>query len=305
MAEASRPTPRRWPSGKQHLVRALFSLGLAVSLAGPGLADGHMDSDRPPVPDLATSAAAPSPAPLIALDSAAGLDLLLQRITLRADYAGLAQWFETQAHLTYCGVASSVIVLNSLALPAPVAENLSPYHLWTQTNLFAAPASARLVTAAQVLGQGMSLEQLQGLLASQGALVRQYHGDSLSLRQFRQLLQRGLANPADRLLANYDRRALGQAGGGHISPLAAYDPRSDRVLILDVARYRYPAVWVATADLWRAVRTVDRSSGRSRGLLTIQAGPPPPETSWPPGPNESEPPAPAQRPGSASLAPHR
>ena len=34
--------------------------------------------------------------------------------------------------------------------------------------------------------------------------------------------------------------------------MAAY--ARDRVLILDGARYRYPAVWVATADLWRAIR---------------------------------------------------
>jgi hypothetical protein len=42
------------------------------------------------------------------------------------------------------------------------------------------------------------------------------------------------------------------------------------VLILDVARYRYPAVWVRAEDLWRAMGTVDRSSGRSRGLVVIR-----------------------------------
>jgi hypothetical protein len=241
----------------------------------------------------------------MALTSPAGQELLLRRQTLRADYGPLSQWLETQANLAYCGVASSVVVLNSLALPAPAAEGYGAYRFWSQTNVFAAPASAGFVRPAVVAREGMTLEQLHGLLISQGALVRRYHGDSLSLGQFRQLLRRSLADPADRLLANYDRRALGQAGGGHISPLAAYDPSSDRVLILDVARYRYPAVWVASADLWRAVRTLDRSSGRSRGLLTIQAAPPPPETSWPPGPNRSAPPAPSQRPGSAPGAPDR
>ncbi len=235
--------------------------------------------------DPAATAETQRPVALIALPSAAGLALLLQRSTLRADYAALAQWFETQAHLAYCGVASSVMVLNSLALPAPVAENLSPYRLWTQSNVFAAPASARFVRAERVIRQGMSLEQLDGLLNSQGALVRRYHGDTLSLEQFRWLLRRNLSDPADRLLVNYDRRAVGQPGGGHISPLAAYDPRSDRVLILDVARYRYPAAWVAVPDLWRAVRTIDGGTGRSRGLLTIEAAPPPPGTSPPPGPS--------------------
>jgi hypothetical protein len=43
------------------------------------------------------------------------------------------------------------------------------------------------------------------------------------------------------------------------------------VLILDVARYRYPAVWVTTPDLWRAIRSIDTSSGRSRGVVIIEA----------------------------------
>ena len=43
---------------------------------------------------------------------------------------------------------------------------------------------------------------------------------------------------------NYLRKAIGQERGGHISPLAAYDAKSDRFLILDVARYKYPPVWV-------------------------------------------------------------
>ena len=60
--------------------------------------------------------------------------------------------------------------------------------------------------------------------------------------------------------------------------------------ILDVARYRYPAVWVSVADLWRAARTLDRSSGRSRGLVSLMGipaatAPPPAENPPPPGPS--------------------
>ena len=96
------------------------------------------------------------------------------------------------------------------------------------------------------------------------------HGDQLSLEQFRALLRANLSQPGDRLLANYLRPTLGQAGGGHIAPLAAFHAPTDRVLILDVARYRYPSVWVPVADLWAAIRTLDSTSGRSRGLVTIQ-----------------------------------
>jgi hypothetical protein len=208
----------------------------------------------------------------IPLPAAAGQAILQRKSTLRADYGPLAQWFETQANLAYCGVASSVMVLNSLPLEAPAVPGYGTYHFWTQANIFN-PANARFVVPQQVARQGMTLEQLHGLLSSllagRAVRVERYHGQTLSLSQFRALLRRNLADPADRLLVNYDRRPLGQQGGGHIAPLAAYDPGGDRVLILDVARYRYPAVWVDTARLWSAIRSIDSSSGLSRGLVTI------------------------------------
>lgn len=215
--------------------------------------------------------ASDTPATAIAMDSPAGQALLLKPRTRRADYTALVQWYETQANLAYCGVASGVMVLNSLAVSAPRAEGYGTNLFWTQTNLFTMPASRGFVEASRVAREGMTLEQLHGLLASMGTGVRRYHGENLSLDQLRWLLRRGLAERSDRLVANYDRRALGQTGGGHFSPLAAYDPDLDRVLILDVARYRYPAVWVTIPDLWRAIRSIDTSSGRSRGVLIIEA----------------------------------
>jgi len=231
--------------------------GLALSLMALAIIQPVGASDTPATP--------------IAMDSPAGQELLLRQRTRRADYAALVQWYETQANLAYCGVASSVMVLNSLAVAAPKAEGYGTNRFWTQSNLFTVPASRSFVEASRVAREGMTLEQLHGLLASVGTGVRRYHGENLSLEQLRWLLRRGLAERSDRLLANYDRRALGQKGGGHFSPLAAYDPDQDRVLILDVARYRYPAVWVSTPDLWRAIRSIDTSSGRSRGVLIIEA----------------------------------
>lgn len=210
-------------------------------------------------------------ADLIPLAEPAGMELLVLSRE-RVDYGPLAQEFVTQANLAYCGVASAVMVLNSLAVPAPAVAGYGPYRFWTQTNVFDAPATSAFVRPELVAREGMTLEQLQGLLSSHGLVAARHYGDQLSLEQFRRLLRRNLSQPGDRLLVNYDRKVVGQAGGGHISPLAAYDVRSDRVLILDVARYRYPSLWVPVADLWRAMRTIDTSSGRSRGLVTVSRG---------------------------------
>jgi hypothetical protein len=209
---------------------------------------------------------------LIPLQEPQGQDLLIGSRE-RADYGPLAEQFLSQANLAYCGVASAVMVLNSLAVPAPTVAGYGPYRFWTQTNVFDPPASRAYVQADRVAREGMSLEQLHGLLASHGLVVERHHGEGLSLEQFRNLLRRNLIDPGDRLLVNYHRPSVGQAGGGHIAPIAAFHAPSDRVLILDVARYRYPSVWVPVVDLWQAIRTVDSSSGRSRGVLTVRRNP--------------------------------
>ena len=71
------------------------------------------------------------------------------------------------------------------------------------------------------------------------------------------------------MIINYLRMAIGQERGGHISPLAAYDAETDRFLILDVARYKYPPVWVTASDLFDAMNTPDADNeNETRGCLT-------------------------------------
>ena len=80
---------------------------------------------------------------------------------------------------------------------------------------------------------------------------------------------RNLSTPGDYLVVNYQREVLGQNKVGHISPLAAYDRETDTVLILDTASYSYPPTWVPVADLFAAMATTDRSSGKSRGFVEV------------------------------------
>ncbi|MFM6277494.1 MAG: phytochelatin synthase family protein, partial [Dolichospermum sp.] len=71
------------------------------------------------------------------------------------------------------------------------------------------------------------------------------------------------------VIINYLRKEIGQERGGHISPLAAYNQTTDRFLIMDVSRYKYPPVWVKTADLWKAMNTVDTTSAKTRGFVFV------------------------------------
>ncbi len=241
----------RWPRRGSPL---LITLTLTcLGLAAPGAAG------------LAT------PIPLASGDGLA----LLSSSEARADYATLAQDLLTQATLTYCGVASSVMVLNSLGLPAPAVPGYGSYRFWTQDNLWSGTDPTRVVSASAVKRRGMTLNELGVLLENHGLQVERIHGQDLDLNAFRNLLQQSLANPADRLLVNYSRREVGQQGGGHIAPLAAYHRERDLVLILEVSRYRYPTVWVPVKDLWRAIRSIDTDSGLSRGLVLVERAQPP------------------------------
>lgn len=69
---------------------------------------------------------------------------------------------------------------------------------------------------------------------------------------------------------NFHRPKLGQEGTGHISPLAAWHEASDRFLVLDVSRHRYPPAWVAAADLFSAMNTV--AGTHTRGFVTARLG---------------------------------
>jgi hypothetical protein len=51
--------------------------------------------------------------------------------------------------------------------------------------------------------------------------------------------------------------------------LAAYNQKSDRFLMLDVARYKYPPMWVKAEDLWEAMNTDDAGAKAKRGFVII------------------------------------
>ena len=71
------------------------------------------------------------------------------------------------------------------------------------------------------------------------------------------------------MIVNYLRRAVGQKGGGHISPLGAYDDQSDTFLVLDVNPSAAGWVWMSTATLVKGMRTFDTIE--NRGYIVIEA----------------------------------
>ena len=187
----------------------------------------------------------------------------------KSDFFPLSMQFVTQVNQAYCGVASMVMVLNSLKIPAPEAPQYKPYHVFTQENFFNNEAIRKVISPEEVARRGMTLDQLGQLVASYGVNVKVYHASDISLEDFRKLASENLKQQNNFVMVNYLRKEIGEEKGGHISPLAAYNEQTDRFLILDVSRYKYPPVWVKTADLWRAMATVDSASGKTRGFVFV------------------------------------
>ncbi len=210
----------------------------------------------------------PLPSNLTDLNSDEGEKFFLESGAL-ATYFSIADNFVTQKTQAYCGVASIVMVLNAAGVPAPTSPEYQPYHVFTQDNVLNERTDA--VLPREVLArQGTTLDQLGGLLAMHPLTIEVHHAADGGLDAFRAAARDYLAAKDHFVVVNYLRKAMGQQTGGHISPLAAYDARADRFLILDVARYKYPPVWVKASDLFDAMNTTDSSNdNKTRGYVLV------------------------------------
>ncbi|MFL9919495.1 phytochelatin synthase family protein [Paraburkholderia fungorum] len=232
----------------------------------------HQDSYQVPAAS-ATSAARPADGPLpvppnlIALTQPAGQKRLIAT-PHNQSYWPLSEYFETQRNEAYCSVATSVMALNALGIRRPESTQYPDFPYFSQEDFFR-NVDPQVANAARVSKEGMTLDQLSAALNAFPVEVKKFHAADLTLAQFRDLI-RDTTGHSDRFaLLNFRRVEIGEAGGGHWSPLAAYDAASDSALLLDVARYKYPAVWVPLTQLYAAAQAVDNVSGLSRGIVVV------------------------------------
>jgi hypothetical protein len=207
----------------------------------------------------------PLPPNLIALDSDEGRKLFAE--STNRDFFALVQTFEQQKSGPLCAAASSVAVLNAMPLKAPEIPQLAPFRAFTQDNVFEKKALDAIAQG------GATMEQLASYLRSVGTDVRAVHASATTLEAFRDEAAKNMATPDDYVLVDFLRAELGQDFGAHWSPLAAYHAGSDRFLVMDVNRMRYPPYWAKAADLFKAMNTNDPDAGASRGYLVVTPHP--------------------------------
>jgi len=220
----------------------------------------------------------------------------LARATAKQDFFRLANHFEGQRNKIACGVATATIVLNSFrirnaegtklpldqqgfdsAFKKQLTGGFEPrFERYTQKNVFSkdkkAPKTEAQVYGSSVKGAkdfGFQLRQMAQFFRWQGLEVDIRVADgSLTEETLRKEAVENLKNAGDVVVVNYARKALGQAGGGHISPLGAYDEQSDSFLVMDVNPNKANWVWVTTTALVRAMSTYDTLE--NRGYLLVR-----------------------------------
>lgn len=190
---------------------------------------------------------------------------------LNRDYFVLSAYAESEKFLTFCAIASMAAVLNSLDVERPADPVRYPYPYFTQENLFIL-SNQKIRSFEEVVTSGLDLAQIAGFLEHMSVTAHAVFAEEASVDEMRALIREALAAPQVRAIVNYDRAVLGQAGSGHVSPIGAYDAETDSVLVLDVARYKYPPVWIPMALLHKAMLSKDSASNRSRGIVVVESG---------------------------------
>jgi glutathione gamma-glutamylcysteinyltransferase len=218
-----------------------------------------------------------------------------------ASFYALMEQHSTQTEPTYCGLSSLVICLNTLAVD-PRQTWKGPWRWYSEAML---NCCVDLEYAKQT---GITLAQFHCLAQCQGLVTELYRVDELDdkhnasatqsatptgVELFRIAVRRACMEqdveddkdddnsnnnkdvPLTILVACYSRRILGQTGSGHFSPIAAYDEVSDRVLILDTARFKYSTHWVPLPLLYQAMQPIDPDTGRPRGYMLLSYSAPP------------------------------
>lgn len=208
----------------------------------------------------------PLPDDLVAFASPQGR-LLLRQALIAGDaeaFYPLVAHLHTQAEPAWCGIGTLVTVLNALEIdPGRVWKG--PWRFFGE-ELLTCCKSLELAAA-----EGLTLLEVACLARCNGAQVQNVYAAPEGLAAFRVELLASLRSPAGPfVVANYDRATLGQTGSGHFSPLAAWHRDSDQVLILDVARFKYPPHWVPLSRLWAAMQVPDAATSRSRGYLLLE-----------------------------------
>lgn len=227
-------------------------------------------------------------------NSAEGIERF-ERTSFKGDFFRLAHHFKPQPNPAACGQAAATVVLSAIyemnKTPFPVIEEWPitigdkkyplQYRLINEGNFFNEKTDKVLdhrVISMKItdkstgnFGGGIDIDQLQKMLKIHGVKsklvnVKEYSEDKLI--GFRNLVKQVVNSDQEFLILNYDH-SYKSLIGGHFSPVAAYDEKSDSILMLDVAAHRNQWIWINLSDIFHAMNTKNYAQTSYRGYLIV------------------------------------
>lgn len=269
-------------TGKLRLLKprsiASISGANSIGLQGPvqNICPTHQSSDESD--QSKTIFRRPLPMHLVSFNSSAGKKLFQESMNMGyADiYFQLVGNFTAQSHPTYCGLGSLAMVLNAVEMD-PGRRWKGIWRWYSDENLeCCAPRE-------EVQKRGVSFREFACLARCNGLKVTAKRAPHFSLDEFAQDLRFSAKSTNTHIVVNFSRRALGQTGGGHFSPIGAYHPSSliaknaesnleerGMVLVLDTARFKYPSYFADVKALYEAMQDVDPDTNLPRGYFLLQ-----------------------------------
>ncbi len=195
-----------------------------------------------------------------------------------AEKRALVDWkavegLEPQAYRTFCGLAS-VCTLAKKDIP-----ELDQEQLMLNNSLF---KKKQEVLGLEGDNTGYELDHLRKVAENSGKLalvVKAIDDDKKGIEKLRKNIISAVKNPHSSIITNFNGVSLGSKTKGHFSPIGAYDPDTDQVLVLDVALHRNESFWIPVTDLYKSMKTRD-SFGNPRGYAILHDNPKNQKLDW-------------------------
>lgn len=175
-------------------------------------------------------------------------------------YFSVAAKFHTQMEPAFCGLGTLTTVLNAL--------NVDPGRIWKGPwRWFGEEMLDCCKSLEDIKVSGLTLAEVVCLGDCNGLTTNLRYASESSVDEFRDFIRSTTQSKDHILIVSYDRSVLGQTGTGHFSPIGGYHEALDFVLIMDVARFKYPPHWVSVDLLFKAMLSIDPVSKLSRGFV--------------------------------------
>jgi hypothetical protein len=198
-----------------------------------------------------------------------------------ADYWALSPYYTAQQTDSACSLATITMIVNAArAGIALTAED----ELVTQDGLLKRVQNKKWERAVAPNGPGVSLDELSTLL---DASLRAYGINDFDIEtvhvsdtasatsdKLHRILLASETSGGNFVIADFIQSAFtGDTEVGHIAPVAAFDAKRGRVLIMDPDRQWYEPYWVNEDQFLKGMASQDQ--GHNRGYLWLQIGPHP------------------------------